>query len=203
MKQNTFFKNSIIEFFIKILPFLFVSSVFFIGGIVLLYLKIPGWSIFLGLPAVQMGIVALIFALEKISSQKSTLPSKEYHYVDCLICKHQVLVPKYREKVICDDCQVKLAQNFKKSLAVLYLVLFIPLGLFLINKKRQIRTSMVYFFEPKSACEQGIWYPDQCRCGSWMREGCLEDQKARLCEGKLYFCYEKKDSVWFCKLKDY
>ena len=40
-----------------------LASTLFLGGILLLSLHLPGWSLILGLPAVQIGIVFLIFSL--------------------------------------------------------------------------------------------------------------------------------------------
>ena len=44
-----------------------VSLVLFIGGILLLISGIKFWSLFLGIPATQTGIVFLILAFEKLT----------------------------------------------------------------------------------------------------------------------------------------
>lgn len=43
------------EFLTRKLPLIFLSLVLFAGGIALLALRIPGWGLVLGLPAVQGG----------------------------------------------------------------------------------------------------------------------------------------------------
>lgn len=47
-----------------------VSLVLFIGGIVLLALRIPFWGLFLGLPATQIGIILLIFSFDRLSQEE-------------------------------------------------------------------------------------------------------------------------------------
>ncbi len=42
----------------------------FAGGIVLLIAKIPFWSLYFGLPSVQIGIILMILAFEKTSKEK-------------------------------------------------------------------------------------------------------------------------------------
>ena len=45
-----------------------ISITLFIGGIILILSQIPFWSLFLGIGAIQIGIVFLIFTYEKLSS---------------------------------------------------------------------------------------------------------------------------------------
>jgi hypothetical protein len=132
-------KEFLVEFLTKNLPSLLLASFLFGGGIILLFLKIPGWSLFLGLPAVQIGIILLIFTFEGLTRKKSPLPSEEYHLVDCLICDRQALAPKFMEKRICDDCQVKIAQRLKAALVTIYLLVTIPLTLALVQKNQELR----------------------------------------------------------------
>ena len=47
-----------------------VSLALFIGGIVLLALRIPFWGLFLGLPATQIGIILLIFSFDRLSQEE-------------------------------------------------------------------------------------------------------------------------------------
>lgn len=47
-----------------------VSLTLFIGGIVLLALRIPFWSFILGLPSVQIGIVLMIFSFDRLSRER-------------------------------------------------------------------------------------------------------------------------------------
>lgn len=47
-----------------------VSIVLFVGGIVLLILRLPFWSLFLGLPATQIGLILLIFSFDRLSQEE-------------------------------------------------------------------------------------------------------------------------------------
>jgi hypothetical protein len=188
-------KEVVIEFFTKSLLLFLLSLVFFVGGIVLLALQIPGWSLFLGLPAVQIGIVCLIFTFEAISRQKSTLPSKEYHLVDCLVCGRQTMAPKYIQKKICDNCQVKIAQRLKAAFVVIFILFTIPMAFSLVRGSQELRRKAV---EPPITCEPGEWHPPECYCGIWQENRCPLELKARKCEEEI-FCCQKEDSVWQCQ----
>lgn len=52
---------------LKLSLLVLVSVGLFIGGIVLLALRYPFWSLFLGLPSVQIGIVLIILTFDKLS----------------------------------------------------------------------------------------------------------------------------------------
>lgn len=47
-----------------------ISLSLFLGGIFLLALKIPFWSLLLGLPSVQIGIVLIIFTFDRLSAEE-------------------------------------------------------------------------------------------------------------------------------------
>jgi len=133
------FRQYLIEFLTKNLPSLFLGTLLFGGGILLLALKIPGWSLFLGLPAIQIGIVVLILVFEGLSRKKSGLATEEYHFVTCLVCQRQTLAPKFMEKRICDDCQVRIAGKLKTALVAVYILFTIPLTLALVQKNQELR----------------------------------------------------------------
>lgn len=193
-------KKILIEFLTQTLPAVFIAALLFGGGIILLFLRIPGWSLLLGLPAIQIGLVLLIFTFEAVGRKKSALPSKEYHLVNCLVCGKQTIAPKYIQKRICDDCQSKIAQKLKSALVVLYILVTIPLTLTLINKTQEIRERAL---EPSPPCGSGTWYPPECRCGIWQENQCPSGKRARLCQGKIFCCFQKEDQVWECQsIKD-
>lgn len=62
----------------RVLLSVVVSCILFIGGIALLALRIPFWSLLLGIPAVQIGIVFLIFAFDKLSQEAIKEEFKTY-----------------------------------------------------------------------------------------------------------------------------
>lgn len=47
-----------------------ISLSLFLGGIFLLSLRIPVWSLLLGLPSVQIGIVLIIFTFDRLSREE-------------------------------------------------------------------------------------------------------------------------------------
>jgi hypothetical protein len=53
-----------------------VAAIMFIGGIILLFSNVPFWSLVLGIPATQIGIIFLIFSYERLS-RESTFASLE------------------------------------------------------------------------------------------------------------------------------
>lgn len=190
------FKKFLVEFITKTLPAVLISALLFFGGIALLFLKIPGWSLLLGLPAVQIGIVLLIFAFEAVGRKKSVLPSEEYHMVTCLVCGQQVPAPKYIRKRMCDDCQVKIAQNVKKGLIVFYLFFTTFLTVSLVAENQDLREKAL---EQSPVCDSGIWNPPECRCGVWQEDQCPPDKRARDCQKEVFCCSQKENQAWDCQ----
>lgn len=93
----------------KALTFI-ISLALFIGGIYILSLKIPVWSLLLGFPATEIGMLALIFTFDATLRQKI---GPESFYVDiCSICgKFCISTRKPEEKAVCIDCASK--ERFK------------------------------------------------------------------------------------------
>jgi len=108
-------KNEIKQTFLKLvtktLPSLFLSLILFSGGIALLALRIPGWSLFLGLPAVQVGIVFLIFTFDKIAHDK--VGPNSLQMIPCSVCDKLTLAPYWQKEKICEECQKKIAKKLK------------------------------------------------------------------------------------------
>lgn len=90
---------------------LLLSLALFIGGIVLLALRIPGWSLILGLPAVQIGIVFSIFTFDGLAQNK--VGPHSLHVIPCPICEKRILVPYWQGEKICGECQKKIAKKLK------------------------------------------------------------------------------------------
>lgn len=90
---------------------LFLSLVLFVGGIVLLALRIPGWSLFLGLPAVQIGIVLLIFTFDEIARYR--VGPESLKMISCSVCGEPTPAPSWQKEKICEKCQQKIAKKLK------------------------------------------------------------------------------------------
>lgn len=93
---------------------LLLSLCLFAGGIVLLALRIPGWSLILGLPAVQIGIVFLIFTFDGLAQNK--VGPRSLHIISCSVCRKATLTPYWQEEKICGECQKKIARTSCASL---------------------------------------------------------------------------------------
>lgn len=193
MAPKLLIKDLLTEFFIKSLPSLLVSFLLFGGGIVLLALRIPGWSLFLGLPSVQIGIVFLIYTFESVGRRRSVLPTEEYHFVSCLVCGQQTQAPKYIQKRICDDCQVKIAQKVKLAAITIYLLITVPLTLSLMGEPRDLKEKAT----GSISCVESNWVPTECRCGAWEKGFCPHGELKRTCEGKKYCC-SWQNQTWTC-----
>lgn len=89
--------------------FAFIISIcLFLGGIAILALRIPGWSLILGLPSIQIGIVFSIFSFDKIIREKTNLD--HMHLVDCIICGLPTPAFKNQNKKqhVCKECLHKI-----------------------------------------------------------------------------------------------
>ena len=98
---------------VKLAAQLFLSLVLFAGGIALLALRIPGWGLFLGLPAVQIGLVFLIFTFDDIARGKVGPDSLKM--ISCSVCGKPTLAPYWQKEKICQACQKKLVQKLKEE----------------------------------------------------------------------------------------
>ncbi|OGD53641.1 hypothetical protein A3J78_01790 [Candidatus Beckwithbacteria bacterium RBG_13_35_6] len=100
------------RFVYKTLPLLVLSLGLFFGGIILLILRIPGWSIFLGLPSIQIGIVFLIFSFDGIA--KREVGPSSCKLVDCSICGKPMIISGNVKKRICEQCLQTMSKTLKK-----------------------------------------------------------------------------------------
>jgi hypothetical protein len=103
------FKNALLKFFTKSLPSIFLSLSLFVGGIALLAIRIPGWSLILGLPAVQIGLVFLIFTFDDIARNK--VGPQSLHMIPCSVCGKPTLTPNWEQEKICMKCQQLIAKR--------------------------------------------------------------------------------------------
>lgn len=92
--------------------------ILFIGGIWLLSLRLAGWSLFLGLPAIQIGIVFIILSFD--NSAKKTLDLNNYHIVKCEVCGDPVAAPLGETHEVCPSCRAKKAKTVSSLLSQNY-----------------------------------------------------------------------------------
>ena len=105
--------GTLLKFFSRTLPLVFLSLVFFAGGIVLLLSRLPGWSLFLGLPATQIGIILLILTFDDIARKK--FGPENLCVVSCSICGRPTPTPCGQKEDICADCQKKITKKGKEE----------------------------------------------------------------------------------------
>src|SRR3989344_5621949 len=89
-------KPSLLKFF-EDFGLMLLSIVLFLGGAFLLTLKIPFWSLFLGIASVQIGIVLIILTFDSLIKKRNKPLTDEYKTVNCLICRSSQYVPKDRD----------------------------------------------------------------------------------------------------------
>jgi hypothetical protein len=110
------FKNNLkailVEFIISDLPCIFLSLALFLGGIWLLALRIPGWSLFFGLMITPMGAAFTIFTLDKVSRNRITPPA--FKLAKCKVCGRKTYV-KEETEVICGQCRKDILKGILKE----------------------------------------------------------------------------------------
>ena len=95
------------------IPSLLLSLVLFAGGTWLLISRIPGWSLFLGIPATQAGIILLIFTFDEINKKKN-LPDN-YHLIPCSVCRKPTPTPIDQQEKICLECRTRIKLKLKQK----------------------------------------------------------------------------------------
>ena len=91
-----------------------VSLGLFLGGILLLALQVPFWSLFLGLPSVQTGIIFIIFAFYTISQEEVGKELRDVHQVPCALCGQPTFTRGTEVKGICSNCDKKILGKIEK-----------------------------------------------------------------------------------------
>lgn len=104
-------KKSLLYFLIRQLPRLIISLTLFIGGIIILSLRISGWGLFLGLPATQVGLIFLIFTFDEIAKRR--VGPQSFHLLSCSVCGQPTPAPSWQKEKVCEECQSKIAKKLK------------------------------------------------------------------------------------------
>lgn len=107
-------RNRIGDFCTRTGPAILLSLVLFIGGITLLAIRLPGWSLFLGLPATQIGIILLILTFD--SCFKKQLDPQEIISKKCRLCQNQITNNESQQKpAVCAECRSKIMIELAKK----------------------------------------------------------------------------------------
>ena len=177
-----------------------VLGLFAVGGYVLTQ-DIPFWSLFLGIAAIQIGIVLSVFSFDIISRRASKTITEEYKAIQCLVCNDLTYVPKYKKVTICDKCEARIATAVKPLIAIFVGLVSIGFALNLTKTNQDIRRK-TNVIEEAYVCQPGNWSPAICSCGLEIQEGCKEGEEPRECsDGKIYCCAPdtKDKSSWVCE----
>ena len=98
----------------KIIKLIFrglLPVVLLLSGIVLLSLRIAGWSIIFGLPMVVIGVVFLIYTYDEVVSKKTVQTRQVY---TCSICGQPAIrlpTDPLGKAILCPTCKKKKEQR--------------------------------------------------------------------------------------------
>lgn len=174
-----------------------VSLGLLFGGIAILNTKIPFWSLVYGISAIGLGIPLTIISFNEISKSRS-VQSDVYHLVSCKICKKQTLAPALITDIVCVNCQLQMARRLQIGIVTMFLIAIIPVTFHLLQQKQNITQQAT--IKKNISCEQGIWNPSSCSCGSWVSEkSCPGTARARFCSDVL-FCCTSQSTDWNCSI---
>jgi hypothetical protein len=95
--------------FLKDVSRFIAPMILFIGGVWMLSLRITGWSLILGLPAIQIGMVLIILSFD--NSAKKTFSSGEFQIVKCDNCGDPTAAPLGEVHELCPKCRAEKIKN--------------------------------------------------------------------------------------------
>ncbi len=86
----------------------------FVGGVIVLGVKIGGWGLLLGIPLTVIGAIFLIYTFDDIA-RATILPRS--HFTSCSVCdKPTPVIPGVDEKdTICSSCKRKVAKGIDEQ----------------------------------------------------------------------------------------
>ena len=190
-------KASFVKFF-EDFGLLALSVSLFLGGVFLLSLQIPFWSLVLGLASVQIGIVLIIITFDSLIRKRNKPLTEDYKTLSCLICRTPQFVPKYQKSVICDTCQLRVANVFKATLVLVFAVISVSVVTLLVTENQELRKKAAEL-ESGYNCLTGTWSPTSCECGIWREIATCGGDKGRLCrDGEDYCCTQDENTDWKC-----
>lgn len=101
------------KFICKDLPCAVLSLALFLGGIWLLSLRIPGWSLFWGLIITPVGFAFTIFTLDEIA--RNTVAPPLFKPVKCNICGKITYAKEDDKDVVCNLCREDISEKILKE----------------------------------------------------------------------------------------
>jgi hypothetical protein len=107
----------LIQFLVKDIPSVILSLALFMGGIWILSLRIPGWSLFFGLIITPVGFAFTIYTLDSIA--RNTVASPPLKLIKCNVCGKNTYAREEREDVICGHCREDISEAILKEKAII------------------------------------------------------------------------------------
>ncbi len=92
-----------------------LAVILFLGGIWVLSLRIPGWSLILGLPSVQVGLIFMIFTFDKLAHDALDNYLNNQQEVDCSVCGKKTATPIFIDGALCPPCRRKKRKKSEKE----------------------------------------------------------------------------------------
>lgn len=112
-KKEIDFQNILSNFLTRQLPRIIICLAIFLGGILILFLKIPVWSLILGLPITQIGFIFLIFTLDDIAKNKIGVGS--LYAAPCSICGQPTITYTLDRDKICPQCRKEIKEKLAEQ----------------------------------------------------------------------------------------
>ena len=116
--MNTFKEKilrPVVQFLIRDVPSIILSLALFLGGIWLLSLRIPGWSLFFGLIFTPMGAAFIVFTLDRVARNRIAPPL--FKPVKCKVCGRRAYAKDDKKEVICHRCRQDISKGILEEKA--------------------------------------------------------------------------------------
>lgn len=107
------FKVVFAKFIVKDLPSLILSLSLFLGGIWLLSLRIPGWSLLWGLIIIPIGLAFTVYTLDDVA--RNVVAPPPFKPVKCNVCGKNTYAKEDEKDVICWRCREDITEKILKE----------------------------------------------------------------------------------------
>ena len=101
------------QFVIRDIPSIILSLALFLGGIWLLAIRVPGWSILFGLIFTPMGAAFMVFTLDRVARNRIAPPS--FKPTKCRVCGKRTYFKENVEDTICSQCREDIGEEILKE----------------------------------------------------------------------------------------
>lgn len=106
-------KRTLIQFIISDLPSIILSLALFLGGLWLLSLRIPGWSLLWGLIITPTGFALVVFTFDDVA--RNVVASPPFKPKRCHVCGKITYAKEEDKDVICWRCRGDITEEILKE----------------------------------------------------------------------------------------